>query len=132
MDVAGILGDAQTSITSLGGGIAGAASNKLGDAIMNSLSVDTARGGIGALGIEFAVRATTSALMFNMVQNYMPGTSGNVFFSILFFGADRGLMQSGVALSTAIVYRITPTIPTGPPPSRARAAAMKPADCGCK
>lgn len=55
----------------------------------------------------------------------MPDTSQNVFFSILYFAADRGLMSSAVGVSTAIVLEVRNML-RGAGPTAAAAMAPEP------
>lgn len=131
-------GDAQTTITSLAAGVGGTASTKLGDYIITAAGGNNGDGGVGALGLQFCGRAVISAAIFSALSAQMPETSGNVFFSILYFFCDTGLMNSARQLSIAAITAITPK---GGALSMARSSAYvppaqnfsKPSNCGsCK
>lgn len=91
------LGDAQTTITSLAAGVGGATSSRLGDVVISYFPANSDPG-FGGLGLEFCARAVVSAAVFSGLSYGMPETSGNIFFSILYFACDRGLMQTAQAL----------------------------------
>ena len=101
-------GDAQTTIGCLAGGVAGASSDAIGTMLISRVAPASSPG-IGALGLEFCARAVVSAAVFGAVHNYMPETSGNVFFTFLYFTCDRGLLSSGVGLARAAVNAATGT-----------------------
>lgn len=130
-----VFGDAQTTITSLAAGIGGVASSALGDFIVRRLGNDMrSSGGIGAIGLEFAGRAVISSAVFAGLHWMMPRTSENVFFSILFFAANRGLMGTALTLSGATIgalQRLSPPSAGGAPvPPRPASAAAGPAKTG--
>jgi len=127
LSLTSVVGDAQTTVTSLAGGVAGAASNAVGNYLVAKLNPAGSMS-FGTVGLEFCGRALISAAAFTIVSDYMPNTSKNIFFSILFFACDRGLMNAGVALSTKVVGATQMTVmslPTGP-------AKKSGEDCKCK
>lgn len=101
--LANVLGDAQTTVTSLAAGVGGVASSALGDKLVSLAGADARNGGIGAIGLEFVGRAVISSAVFAGLAYLMPRTSENVFFSILFFAGNRGLMGSALTLSGATI-----------------------------
>jgi len=137
MSASQAFGDAQTTITCLAGGIAGATSDAIGNMVVGTFAMNSTPG-IGAVGLEFCGRAVISAGCFGLVHSYMPETSGNIFFSILYFACDRGLMSSAVGLSRAVVGAATGTMRgVASPPGKA--APVPPANptailtgCGTK
>lgn len=113
-----VVGDAQTTLTSLGGGIAGVAADQLG-----SYVIAQAGGGkadLAHVAMDFAARSVVSAAAFGAVQSLMPETSSNVFFSILFFAANKGLMSSAVAVSYGVVNAVTGTMRSVSMPKKSR------------
>lgn len=95
-------GDAQTTVACLASGIAGAASDEIGNYLVSAAS-SVPVPGLGAVGLEFCARAVVSAAVFGQLHAWMPETSSNIFFSILFFACNRGLMNSAVALARGTV-----------------------------
>jgi hypothetical protein len=89
--------DAQTSITSLSAAGAGALSEKVGSMLIarSGIAKDS---GIGQIGLQFAVRALVASASFGAVSSFMPATSENIFFSILFFAANPSLVKDGAML----------------------------------
>jgi len=130
-----VFGDAQTTITSLAAGIGGVASSALGDFIVSRLGNDLrSNGGIGAIGLEFAGRAVISSAVFAGLHWMMPRTSENVFFSILFFAANRGLMGTALTLSGATIgafqrLNLKPPQASPPPVSNAMPSPAKSGGC---
>lgn len=122
MNVSSVAQDAQTTITSLMAGIGGAVSSELGD-MMVSQFMDR-KPALGQVGIEFCGRAVISAGTFALVSSMMPETSQNIFFSILFFAADQGLVRSAVSLSRGVVKGVTSTAPA----MRATMSPVKPVE----
>ncbi len=134
MNIASVFGDAQTTVTSLVAGVGGALSTRVGTAILNrieSAEPGASRGGVGALGLQFAGRAVISAAAFSVLQGYMPQTSQNIFFSILFFAADTGLMSAGVQLSHALVNAPLTILPAPVVPPLGATRTVLPAAGGC-
>jgi hypothetical protein len=117
MSIARAFGDAQTTIACLAGGVAGASSDLAGNVVVGRFVNPQATPGVGALGLEFCVRAVISAGVFGVVHGYMPETSSNVFFSILYFACDRGLMSTGVGLARAVVGAGSGSLRTLNPPA---------------
>lgn len=106
--------DAQTTVTSLAAGVGGATANAIGDALVKAFD-PSGKGGLGAIGLQFVARAVTSAGVFIALQRMLPQTSENVFFSILFFACNPGLMGSAQTLSYAAVSAVGRLLPTNPP-----------------
>lgn len=102
MSVAIVLDDVKTTITSLGGAVAGAASEWAAEQLISVVGVQKASA--GDAGIRFVVRATTAALAFEGIAYLMPETSSNIFFSILFFAACPNLIKDGVGLAQALIH----------------------------
>ena len=127
-------GDAQTTIASLAAGIGGVASDSLASFAIAQVGAQSQ--GVGALGLEFCFRAVVSAGCFGLLHSQMPETSNNIFFSILYFAGDRGLMMSAVALSRALVSTTTSAVKLGSVrtgPSRAAPSknpTVNPTPCG--
>jgi hypothetical protein len=97
--------DAQTTVTSLAAGVGGVTASAIGDWIVLKVDPGSA-GGVGALGLQFIGRSVISAGVFIGLSSLMPNTSQNVFFSILFFAGNTGLMGSALALSNAAVNAV--------------------------
>ena len=127
MSITQAFGDAQTTITCLAGGVAGATSDALGSVVVGRFNTG-ATPGIGAVGLEFCARAVISAGVFGCVHGYMPETSGNIFFSILYFACDRGLMSSAVGLSRAAVNAVSGTMRATATPTKGKSTPVPPAN----
>lgn len=124
-------GDAVTTITCLGGAIAGAASEQVATVLINAArgSMPPANGNtLGEQGLEFVARSFVSALAFNVTASYMPSTSDNIAFSILFFAAQPRLVRLAVGIAAKVVGPIASSIPLQAPPKSAAVAS----DCACK
>jgi len=129
-------GDAQTTIACLASGVAGAVSDELGGYLVSMVSQEPVPG-LGAVGLEFCARAVISAAVFGQLHSWMPETSSNIFFSILFFAANRGLVNSALQLSRGVVGATksltTPARRSSAPP-KANPTTTAPGGCttGCK
>jgi len=125
-------GDAQTTIACLAGGIGGTVSDAIGNYAVSKVGAGAQ--GMGATGLEFCFRAVVSAATFGALHAYMPETSSNIFFSILYFAADRGLMGSALALSRGTVGAATGSLRgmTAPQRKAAPAPACGTGGCGDK
>jgi len=97
--------DAQTSITSLGGAVAGAAGEQLGNYIIHRTGLGKSDG-LGQTGLRFVVRSIVASASFGFVARYMPATSENVFFSIVFFAASPSMVSDAVTLGKHAVLAI--------------------------
>ena len=118
-------GDAQTTIACLAAGVAGATSDAISTAVVGAVAQPSQ--GVGAVGLEFAFRAMVSAGVFGLVHSYMPETSNNIFFSILYFATDRGLINNAISLSRAAVSAVHRTALTATKPvPRAQQPAQPP------
>ncbi len=131
MSVSQAFGDAQTTIACLAGGIGGATSDAVSSMVIARVGGSTQ--GVGAVGLEFCFRAVVSAGTFGLLHSYMPETSGNIFFSILYFACDRGLMGTAVALSRATLNAASGslrgmTMPAKAPVGGGGAAKVPPAN----
>lgn len=98
-----VIEDAQTAVTSLAGAIAGAASDKVANTIISYARLGKNTSGLGDTGLRFIIRAGVTSVMFAGVAGAMPETSSNVFFSILFFAANRALVNDGVHFANLVV-----------------------------
>jgi len=125
MSLSQAFGDAQTTITCLAAGIGGATSDAISTAIVSRVAPQ-ATAGIGSLGLEFCLRSVVSAGTFGCLHSYMPETGNNIFFSILYFACDRGLMNSAVGLSKAAVNAVQRTAMS--PMQRAPSQPVPPAN----
>lgn len=97
----GLFGDAQTTITSLSAGIVGAATERVADMIVGKVNMTGT--GVGTMGMNFVLRAVLAAGGYSLVSGQFPGSSQNIFFSILFFAAQPKLMGAAVGVSQRIV-----------------------------
>lgn len=127
-----IFGDAQTTITSLAGGIGGVTANAISDrlrlAIQGPLLV--LNPGLGTAGLEFVGRAIVSASVFAALRACMPQTSENVFFTFLFFYCDQGLLNNGLAVSRGIVGGAARVVNNSGPAPLTRVSGDE--GCACK
>lgn len=127
-------GDAVTTITCLGGAVAGAASEHAATLLINAARgrVPPANGNsLGEMGLEFVARSFTSAFAFNLAASYMTQTSDNIAFSILFFAAQPRLVRLGVGIAGKLVGSVTTVLPIMTPLPPPKSAAMA-GDCACK
>lgn len=108
-----IAADVSTTITSLAAGVAGMTCNKLSQYLINAAG-GSGNPGFGERGVQFVVRSTVTSIVFGVVAGYMPQTSQNVFFSLLFFNTNSGLMNDAVGLSAAVVNSVLKALPVGP------------------
>lgn len=108
-----IAADVSTTITSLAAGVAGMTCNKLSQYLINAAG-GSGNPGFGERGVQFVVRSTVTSIVFGVVASYMPQTSQNVFFSLLFFNTNSGLMNDAVGLSAAAVNSVLKALPIGP------------------
>lgn len=102
--------DAQTTVTSLGAGIGGATSTYIGNQLV-ALVGPVGNANLGTVGLEFCARSVVSAAVFGALTSLMPETSQNVFFSILYFAADTGLVSTALAVSNQVVRAVTNLVP---------------------
>lgn len=114
-----VLVDTQTTVTSLGGAVAGAASERLGSALVAGFP--RVAPGIGSVGLEFIGRAAVASVAFSAAASLMPETSQNVFFSIIFFACNPSLIANGRDFANSIVSAVAglrhAAAPTRPPMS---------------
>jgi len=99
--------DAQTTITSLGAAVGGAASEVVGSYVIGAAGLRKNDGGLGSAGLAFVAQAIVSAVGFSVTASLMPETSGNIFFSIVFFASNPTLVNSAVTIGTGLVDAIT-------------------------
>lgn len=97
--------DAQTSITSLGGAAAGAAGEQLSNWIIRRTGIDQSEG-LGQTGLQFVVRSLVASTTFGLAARYMPETSENVFFSIVFFAASPSMVKDAVTIGKHLVLAV--------------------------
>lgn len=121
-----IAADVSTTITSLAAGVAGTISNNIGSYLIKTAG-GSSNPNFGERGVQFVVRATVTSIVFGAVASYMPQTSQNVFFSLLFFNTNAALMVDAMSLSGQVVMaaskgftstvaaRSTPTAPAAKP-----------------
>ncbi len=125
-----IAADVSTTITSLAAGVAGTASNSVSNWLIKSAGGSSSPN-FGERGVQFVVRSTVTSIVFGVVASYMPQTSQNVFFSLLFFNTNTHLMQDAMVLSAQAFNAVTKAV-TGATATRASptapTAAAKP--CG--
>lgn len=120
--------DAQTTITSLVAAVAGSVSDRAGDFVASALGLQG--NGLGGAGLEFCVRAVVSAGVFSLTSRALPETSGNIFFSILYFAADAKLVGLGVRIGHMSVG-ITEAALLRPVALR-KSPPKEEGSCGCK
>lgn len=94
--------DAQTSVSSLSAAIAGSAADRIAQMIISQSGLASTQGA-GQTGLKFIIRALVSSASFGLTARFLPGTSENIFFSVLFFAANPGLIQDGVLLGRTAV-----------------------------
>lgn len=125
--------DTVTTITCLGGALAGATSERIGNMLGSMIPGKGSRGTVGEVGLDFCVRAFTSAVAFNLVATYMPQTADNIAFSILFFAAQPTLVREGVQLANMVVGGFGPILGAAklPQPPSPHGPGAK-TDCSCK
>lgn len=122
-----IVGDTQTTITSLAGGIGGVTANAISDRLRSALTGGFLSYSLGSAGLEFVGRAIVSATVFAGLRAAMPQTSENVFFTFLFFYCDQGLLNSGLTVSRGLVGGAI-----GAVNANAGRPMVKEEGCGCK
>ena len=128
-----VFADATTTITSLGGALAGCTSDALGDYVIGALQLHGS--GLGGAGMAFCVRAAVSAVMYTTVVRLMPETSTSVVFPFLYFAGDRKLIATGVTvaqLSINIVlamFKGSPTAMAATSCCNGKAASAKCDEC---
>ena len=127
--LASTVDDTQTVITSLGAAVAGSASEALGNLIIRKAGINGQS--FGDSGFRFVVRALVSSVCFSAVANVMPESSANIFFSIVYFAANRSVVTDAVAVGNSVVRAVGLGLPKlgvlGPEKS------PSPAACGqCK
>ena len=123
--------DAQTAITSLGAAVAGAASEKLGNYAIRQ--VGSRGNSFGDVGTRFILRSLISSAIFGATASLMPQTSGNIFFSIVFFAANFSLVSDAVTLGQIVVSGVpNPLIILNPAkgPGPGISAASSSGGCG--
>src|SRR5271166_4426902 len=99
--LAEVVDDAETAILSIGAAVAGSASERISAYILHRATVINDKNVVGATGINFAVRALVGAAAFSAVSSFMPETSKNIFFSIVFFASYPSLVRDAVLLGNA-------------------------------
>lgn len=100
-----ILGDVQTSILGLAGGLFGEVSDILGG------KLSAAVGSVGGLtqlegAVDFIARATVSSVAMVAFHRAMPETSSNQFAQIMFWYADQQTIRSGARLVKYVVHLV--------------------------
>lgn len=124
-----IAADVSTTITSLAAGVAGTASNSVSNWLIKSAGGSSSPN-FGERGVQFVVRSTVTSIVFGVVASYMPQTSQNVFFSLLFFNTNTHLMQDAMVLSAQAFNAVTKAV-TGATATRSTATASTAAAKPC-
>ncbi len=113
-----VIADSQTTITCVFGAALGALGDMSGKYVTSALGFDRNTSGLGREGLTFVVHALTATAFFALGDAYLPETSSNVFYSVLFFAASPTLVQTGIQLGRtmaggpiAIVSQSTATSP---------------------
>lgn len=122
-----IIGDAQTAVTSLGGAIAGSASDKIANVLIGYAGLGVGMGGLGDAGLRFIIRAAVSSVTFSAAVSVMPETADNVFFSIIYFAGNKQLISDAVRFAD-IVVRGTSSLTSLKKPVKAMASGSH---CAC-
>ena len=102
--------DTQTVITSLGAAIAGSASESLSNLVIRKAGINGQS--FGDSGFRFVVRAMISSVCFSAIANVMPESSSNIFFSIVYFAANRSVVTDAVAVGNSVVRAVGLGLPT--------------------
>lgn len=97
--------DVQTSITSLGGAIAGYSAEQLSNYVIHKSRLNQSEG-LGQIGLRFAVRSLIASTAFGIAARYMPKTSENIFFSIVFFAANPSMVKDAVTIGKHAVLAV--------------------------
>lgn len=109
-----VVGDAQTGITSLGGAVAGSAADRLGDALITMTGLGGQQS-LGDIGLSFIVRTLGSAAVYGAAVGLMPETSENILFTILYFRANKHLVNDAVLIGDAVTGGLQAVTRTYPP-----------------
>ena len=115
--------DAQTSITSLAGAIAGSVSDKLGRYVIRTVGISQSHS-LGDVGLRFVVRALVSSAVYAATVRTMPESSQNILFTLLYFGADSDLTQDAITIGRLVtkldfsMVGTNPVIRGVPPPKK--------------
>jgi len=136
-----IIGDIQTSVTSLVGAVGGVSSTYIGGQLISALEGSpTIKGNntsliqntVGSVGLQFVGRAAISSTIYYLLRRYMPDTSGNVLFTFLYFTGDSGLIATGVSFAQGVVGAVVGAAnkpKSGGAPSNFSASSS---GCSCK
>lgn len=112
--VSNTVADAQTAITSLGGAVAGAAAERIGNSLIDLAGLHSQKS-LGDTGMRFIVRALASSAVYSVAVTAMPETSENLMFSLLYFGANSSLINDGVLIGNAVAGGLGAITRTNPP-----------------
>lgn len=113
-----ILEDAQTTVTSLGGAVAGATAQRLGDLAIISFKIPTGPGA-GDVGMRFLMRALVASTTYAGGSYLMPESSTNSLWSTLFFASNPALVREATTLASLLVNSII-GFSTLPPPQKGK------------
>jgi hypothetical protein len=122
-----VIGDAKTSVTSLGGAIGGVASDKIANMVLAQVGLGNNKAGLGDVGLRFIIRAATTSLVFGGMSYLLPETSENIFFSIVFFAGNRALVSDAVLFGQILTKGVVPMLPA--PTGK---GGKSEASCACK
>ena len=126
--VSDTIDDMQTAVTSLGGAVAGAASESLGDYVIQSAGLQTTNS-MGDIGLRFVVRALVSSAVYAASVQAMPATSQNILFTLFYFRANGSLATEAATIGAIAVGGLRlQGLQKPEPPVRRAAVARSP--CG--
>lgn len=128
------LADTQTTVTSLGGALAGVAAERVGTMVLAQFPRQKS---LGNVGLEFVARSVVASVAFSTAASIMPETSQNIFFSIIFFACNSSLISTGKDFANILIDAALPrgakVAPTRPPVPGAEPLMPSPhaASAGC-
>lgn len=103
VDISEVALDMQTTLTSsLVGAVAGRASQKVADAVVSLVGLDDAGQSLGAAGSELLLRGFVSSFVYAVIATTFPETTNNVYFSFVYFTADRKLTGKAIEFADAV------------------------------
>ena len=127
--IANLVGDAQTAVTSLGGAVAGVASDKVANQLVGMAGLGAPSSGLGDAGLRFIIRAGVTSVVFGGIVSLMPQTADNIFFSVVFFAGNRALVNDAVLIGQILTKGALGVL--GPPKSKGGGPPSTTGGCSC-
>jgi hypothetical protein len=127
-----VVSDSQTTITCAFGGILGTLGNETSNYVIRKAGLSTMGTHLGETGMSFVISAIVGSAFYILGDTYLPETSSNIFYSILFFSSSSTLMSTGLAIAKLTAGGLTGAMARESPESTYQAPKyrMPPSSCG--